>query len=269
DSTDRLWDPMTGQQLLSKPGGVYREQLFAPDDQKLNDGWQVATGRECRTFHGPEDLKWVAISPAGRLMASASAGGAQLWDLAATSEGDKEVATLPVGSGARAQFHPNGESLITDGKSAGLQRWPITPDLKTDGLQIGPPQSLSLSARLPGSDPDFALGADGRTVAHSPTRGQVLLFDLETPPQKLVVGSYGMRFPAFSPDGRWLATGNWQWRGVKVWDAQTGEVAHDFDIGGPEENAAWPAFSPDGKCLVTGTFAEYRIWEVGGSWQLK
>ena len=52
DSTDRLWDPMTGQQLVSRPGGVYREHHFGPDDQGLDDGWQVATGRECRTFHG-------------------------------------------------------------------------------------------------------------------------------------------------------------------------------------------------------------------------
>jgi WD40 repeat protein len=52
DSTDRLWGPMTGQQLVSRPGGVYREHHFGPDDQGLDDGWQVATGRECRTFHG-------------------------------------------------------------------------------------------------------------------------------------------------------------------------------------------------------------------------
>src|SRR5262249_39157333 len=50
DSTDRLWDPMTGQQLVSRPGGVYRELRFRPDDQGLDDGWQVAPGRECRTF---------------------------------------------------------------------------------------------------------------------------------------------------------------------------------------------------------------------------
>ena len=167
-------------------------------------------------------------------------------------------------------FDPKGESLITDSKSAGLQRWPITPDPETGGLRIGPPQSLGLSARAPffGNDPDFALSADGRTVAHSPHPGQVLLFDLENPRRKLLIESHALRHAAFSPDGRWLATGNWQGRGAKVWDAQTGKLAHDFDLGEPEEKAAWPAFSPDGKWLVTGTFAEYRFWEVG-SWQKK
>ncbi|MCI0408997.1 MAG: tetratricopeptide repeat protein, partial [Acidobacteria bacterium] len=52
----------------------------------------------------------------------------------------------------------------------------------------------------------------------------------------------------------------------KVWHAQTGEPAHDFDLGEGEATTAWPAFSPDGKWLVTGTYAEYRFWEVG-SWQ--
>jgi WD40 repeat protein len=276
DSTDRLWDPMTGQQLVSRPGGVYREHLFGPDDQGLDDGWQVATGRECRTFHGHKKLpRWVTISPnglfRGRLMASVGDDGLQLWDLAATREGDKLLdTTLPVGESMAVHFDPKGESLITDSKRVGLQRWPITADPQTDGLRIGPPQSLGLSARAPffGNDPDFALSADGRTVAHSPDPGHVLLFDLDDPRRKLHIESAALRHAAFSPDGRWLATGNWQGRGAKVWDAQTGKLARDLDIGEPGGPAAWPAFSPDGKWLVIGTFAEYRFWEVG-SWQKK
>jgi serine/threonine protein kinase/WD40 repeat protein/tetratricopeptide (TPR) repeat protein len=271
DSTTRLWDAMTGQQLLSMPGGQYRELYFGPDDRGLGPGWQVAAGRECRTFHGRTLLHWVAICPrgpfGGRLMASASDDGVRLWDLAATREGDKELATLPVGSCGRVHFDPNGESLITDGK-VGLQRWPVVPDPQ-GGLQIGPPQSLGLSARaplvFPGYDPESALSADGLTIAHSPQLGQVLLFELANPGRTLLIESPLLRFPAFSADGRWLATGNWGWRGVRVWDARTGRPEHDFDLGGPEERAAWPAFSPDGKWLATGTAAEYRFWEVG-SW---
>jgi serine/threonine protein kinase/WD40 repeat protein/Tfp pilus assembly protein PilF len=270
DSTDRLWDPGTGQQLLCKPSGNYDRDFFGPDDQALNDGWKVASGRECRTFHGPKRLSSVAISPRGRLMASVSTDGVQLWDLAATREADKQLGTLPVGSSMAARFDPSGDSLITVSKSVGLQRWPITPDPETGGLRIGPPQSLGLSARAPLSpkDPDFALRADGRIIALSPHCCQVLLFDLENPRRKLLIESPYLRAAAWSPDGRWLATGNWQGRGVKVWDARTGERIHDFDLGQLEEGTAWPAFSPDGKWLVTGTFKEYRFWEVG-SWQKK
>jgi WD40 repeat protein/tetratricopeptide (TPR) repeat protein len=274
DSTQRLWDPMTGQQLLSMPGGQYHEYGFGRDDRGLAPGWQVAAGHECRTFHGHTYLRSVAICPrgpfGGRFMASASEDGVRLWDLGATREGDKELAMLAVGACHRVHFDPNGENLITDGR-VGLQRWPVVPGPQ-GGLQIGPPQSLGLSARaplvFPGYDPESTLSADGRTIAHSPQIGQTLLFELANPDRKLLIESPHLRLAAFSPDGRWLATGNWQGRGAKVWDARTGRPEHDFDVGGPDERAAWPAFSPDGKWLVTGTAAEYRFWEVG-SWNKK
>jgi WD40 repeat protein/tetratricopeptide (TPR) repeat protein len=274
DSTIRLWDPISGQQLVSKPAASHRCPCqFGPDDQGLDHGWQVASGRECRIFHGRQKLAGVAISPKGRLMASVGTEGVVLWDLAARREGDKQLATLPVGSSRAVHFDPKGESLITDG-SAGLQRWPIAADPQTDGLRIGPPQSLGLSARAPllAPDPEFALSADGRTIAHSPEPGRALLLDLESPHRKFLLESPGLRFAAFSPDGRWLATGlatgHWYDQGVKVWDAKTGKLAQDLDLGEAEQRAAWPAFSPDGKYLVTGTFWEYRFWEVG-SWRQK
>jgi serine/threonine protein kinase/WD40 repeat protein/tetratricopeptide (TPR) repeat protein len=269
DSTSRLWDARTGQLLLSRRWDGYRHQ-FGLGDKELNDGWQLATGRECRTFQGPKRLAWVAISPTGRLMASVSETGAQLWDLAAAREGDKLLATLPVGTSCTVHFGPKGESLITDSKRKGLQRWPIALDSETSDLRIGPPQSLGLSGRAPfcGDDPQFTLSADHRTVAHSPQPGQVLLYDLEDPGQKQLIESPRLRAPAFSPDGRWLATGNWQGVGTKVWDAQSGKLAHSFDLGEQEGQAAWATFSPDSKWLVTSTFAGYGFWEVG-SWHKK
>src|SRR5262249_5315469 len=198
--------------------------------------------------HLPRGPHWVAIHPAGRLMASATIrGGVHLWDLAATREGDKELATLSVGLCARIAFDPKGENLFTDG-SVGFQRWPITQDSRTGGLRIGPPQTLKLYdsglADNPDYDPQFALSDNGRIIAHSPWRGQVFLVDLDNPRRKFLLESRRMRHAAFSPDGRWLATGNWQGRGASVWDVQTGKLAHEFDLNEPEQDSAsWPAFS--------------------------
>src|SRR5262249_37159433 len=188
DSTNRLWDPMTGQQLVSKPASWSCEHRFGPDDRELDYGWRVATGRECRTLHGPKRPRRVAISPKGRLMASVGADGVHLWDLAATCEGDKQLALLPVGWSLAVHFDPKGESLITAG-NGGLQRWPTAAAPETGGLQIAPPQSLGLSARAPlvGSGPDSALSADGSPAAYSPQPGQAILFDLENPRRKLLI----------------------------------------------------------------------------------
>jgi WD40 repeat protein/tetratricopeptide (TPR) repeat protein len=269
DSTNRLWDAITGQLLVSTPvRGEHQSHHFGPDDRGREHGWQVATGRECRTFHGSKRLKRIALCPKGRLAASTCEAGVQLWDLAAACEGDKLLGTLPIESGMQVCFDPRGENLITSSKPAGLQRWPMTLDAKAGVLRIGPPQPLGQSARSPfcGGEFDFALSADGGTVAYSPNPGQLLLYDLANPRRKRLIESPHLRRLAFSPDGRWLATGNWHGRCVKVWDTRTGKLEADPDLGRSPNGSAWPTFSPDGKWLLTGTSAEYRIWEVG-SWQ--
>src|SRR5262249_18705644 len=113
-----------------------------------------------------------------------------------------------------------------------------------------------------------AVAAEGRPRAPRPPGGPAALCAWAPPRRKLLIESPHLRHADFSPDARWLATGNGQGEGVKVWDVQSGKLAHDLDFGKPEEQAAWPAFSPDGQWLVTGSYAEYRFWEVG-SWQKK
>src|SRR5262245_49355055 len=279
DSSLRLWDPMVGQ-LLRTPAG-FRSYSFGDDDQRLNERWQVATGRECRTLHETKTPTWATICPEGplkgRLMASVSTRGVQLWDLMSTREGDQKLTTLDIGMALSVQFDAAGKHLITDSKTIGLQRWPLNADPETGSLMVGPPQSPGLSAQArsiwPNYDPDFVLAADSRTIAHCPgPTGHAVLFDLDQPDQKRLIDSPGLRHAAFSPDGRWLATGNWQHHGARVWNARTCQPERRLDLGARDgQGAAWPAFSPNGKWLAIGTFDEIRFFEAGETptWDVK
>jgi WD40 repeat protein len=286
DETTRLWDPLTGRQLLvsSAPGGTH----FSPDDRLLGfvlpgtgvELREVASSRECRTLfsHQGGAILWgVDFSPDGRLMASASASddpdgrlmasasddGVRLWDVAAA----REVARLPTNGSRSAIFHPDGKSLITTG-STGLYRWRIEPDptAATGGIRISPPQILAPLTGLLYA----CLSRDGRTLAvGQENAGQAYVLDPENPSQRVLLqGQPGLDRIAISPNGRWIATGAWlqqppPWPWVRVWDARSGKPVRDLPAEGHGHSLA---FSPDGRWLVTGVSREYRFWKVG-SWQ--
>ncbi|HXG09325.1 MAG TPA: tetratricopeptide repeat protein, partial [Gemmataceae bacterium] len=258
----RLWDPFTGKQLVEAEGADYSDLRFASDDKFLfygKDGrrvwsWEVAIARECR--QGPWDFP--SMSPDGRLLASGSPQGLRLFDLAAAKDGHRAVATLPLDmliSHTPALFHPNGRSLITS-SWPGLLLWPLAWEGGT--LRVGPPRPLLNTAQY--GEIDFS--PDGRYLAVTPHHGLAWVFPVENPDQKVVLQSPKLCFVALSPDGKWIATGNWHGRDVKIWQAKDGKPVHTLSM----PFTACPTFSPDGKWLVTTTGQEHQFWKVG-SWE--
>lgn len=266
DVTTRLWDVVTGQQLVSIPGyGMH----FSPDDRRLSYSftdmrheagiWEVATGQECRTFHAIDEQgdgpRHVDIHPRARVMATASSDGVRLWDMAA----GKEVAHLATKYGCVPLFHPSGDSLITSGVG-GVWRWPLNIDSQSGLWRFGPPD------RLAGTSTDNfpAISRDGRWLAIVKTPSQAEIIDLHHPQETVQLGNHpGITTVAISPDGRLAVTGTQHGAGVKVWDAKSGRLEKEFAV----ENYGWGQFHPDGRTLLVGGARNTtQAWEVG-SWR--
>jgi serine/threonine protein kinase/WD40 repeat protein len=284
DGSTRLWDPVSGRQLVREPGSFL--VAVRRDDRQVAlskagrlELWEVAGGWECRTLHhgqvgnatarpgdwGPRTL---AFSPDGRLLASGSLDGARLWDLADSTE----VGHLPAGPTAAVLFHPDGSSLYTNG-ARGLHRWPIRREMKRaadesdriEVVQVGPPQYLD----VPGNWLYVGLSCDNRGRRLSAVdypRGRVIVLDPDHPGDRLVLEHPGVAGCALSPDGRWAETHTARngKEGIKIWDTSDGKP-----IGWkPPAGEDFGFFTPDGRWLVTRTpgDAPLRFWQVG-SWQ--
>jgi Tfp pilus assembly protein PilF len=191
------------------------------------------------------------ISPDGRLLALGMDDGTRLWDLPS----GRELATLP-GTSRTAFFDRIGPrwELLT-GDWTGLHRWPVQSE-DTASLRLGPPRHLSPLSRA-----DFTRSPDGQTLAAVYDAGaRIQILDLERGAVRQTLGVHpeGDGPHAVSADGRWLASTDWHSDRVRLWDAHSGELVHEWVLG--EYLRAF--FTPDSRVLVISHGDEYSFWDV-------
>jgi WD40 repeat protein len=266
DGTTRLWDPWTGRELTRFAGGFSR---YSRDGRRILTRagpklilMELAPGNVCRTlaksrFTPRERISGGGFSPDGRWLAfgtsaEGTTSGVRLWDLAS----GKESAFLPVSDTSDVRFHPTERELITAGR-AGVFRWPLTP--QADTLRIGPARRL----RAQGWKGQIGLDREGRMLTVIEGGGARVL-DLDNPTGDVrLLPHEAAGCAVTSPDGKWIATGTWNGFGVRVWDAQSGELVRTLV---PDEHFSLLSLSPDGRWLVIRTGAGFELWETG-SWQ--
>lgn len=265
----RLWDPFRARQLLISNGlhtrfdGEGRRLAFRGIDHV--GIWTVSTGEALIDPTTYSALRHHAIfcdyCPDGKLLAAGGDHGVALWDPKSWTLRGK----LPVERVLSVRFEGDCQHLLV-GHDEGLTRFRL--EWQNSNVEAIAVESIELPE---GYFPHYlSQSMDGRIVTASllkppdlTSAAQLMVLDGDRSIPRLLPGYAGLRFTSVSPDGKWVATGNWNAQGACVWDVHDGRAVRQIDTSG----GCVVAFSPDGKQLVTADVESLCFWEVG-TWEL-
>ena len=156
-------------------------------------------------------------------------------------------------------------NMETRGRGTMVWRLARTLDEGDVTWRVEPPTPLRAPFPLPPLD-GFHLhsdrGGDRLAVVNRFAR-VVVMPPPGRPGSGFVLNDPQVSFAAVSPDGRYVATGTWRGKGVKVWEADTGQPVRDL----PAAESAGVGFTPDGsRLLVLESEGAYRSHRVG-TWE--
>jgi WD40 repeat protein len=253
DSTVKVWDSSTGQELLSLMGHTkgISSVAFSPDGKRIASGsldstvkvWDSSTGRELLLLKGyTNGVSSVAFSPDGKLVLTGNGDRtAKVWD----AEMGQEVLSLKghTKEVRSVAFSPDGKRIASGSWDNTVKVW----DSST-GQEL-----LSLIGHTKGIS-SVAFSPDGKRIASGSLDSTVKVWDSSTGQELLSLKGHtnGVNVVVFSPDGKRLASGGKKKFGVmKVWDSSTGREL--LSHGEYTAEVTSVAFSSDGKRIASGS----------------
>ena len=259
-----VWDAQSGSEtcrIHSGDGGVLALSPEGPLAACARGGrlflYDLTSGREIRTFgSGSYSSPPVAFSPDGRLLASGSHRGAELWDV----EAGRRVDRLE-GSAGPGVFSPVGGMLATASGIVGSPTWRLTGGgagkgtVKLWDLQASRPLRTFTTDSLNA----MVFSPDGRWLATGGAAKVARLWDVETGREIAQMAGHSgvLASVAFHPEGKLLAAG-YEDGGITVWDVASRRELRSFP---KHVGPARVVFSPNGELLVTEDHNRLHVWE--------
>ncbi|MDE0634678.1 MAG: WD40 repeat domain-containing protein [Candidatus Poribacteria bacterium] len=261
--------------------------------------WHITSGTLIAELTGPEKpVVQTAYSPTGDCLVSGSRSGElYVWD---TQQWEKRHKLIGHTDGIRsAVFHPDGKQLVTASYDRTARVWnvenseqvgslPLDAILEDTSLYKGRPQEIQQfidwKQKLGTQQPTFSnvgsikFSPCGTLIAGRLSRerrwkgiaNEIRLWDAETLETRMAIllpvdvsSTYAL---AFSPCGRYLASGTWWKKGLEkmsihLWEVATGENVHTF--WGHPTDIHDLAFSPDGELLASGSYdSTILLWDM-------
>jgi WD40 repeat protein len=260
DKTARIWDAVTGRQIMVLSGHTdwVRSAAFSPDGRRVVTAaydktariWDTETGQQITLLSGHTDrLRSAAFSPDGRRVVTAAYDyTARIWD-AATGQQSMVLNghTNVVNSAA---YSPDGGHIVTASGDQTARTW----DAAT-GRQLMVLSGHTASINTAEFSPD-----GGRIVTASDDKTS-RIWEAGTGRQLMMLSGHTTfeASAAFSSDGRRVVSASDDTT-ASIWDAATGRLIKRLSGHTNFVNSA--GFSPDGRFVVTASDDKTaRIWD--------
>ncbi|HMO15767.1 MAG TPA: WD40 repeat domain-containing serine/threonine-protein kinase [Pirellulaceae bacterium] len=270
DSTVRLWDVLSAREIMrvnaltiAHPGFGRRDRALAftgPANQFSL--WNVTYDGplRCLPRTAPEVFEWAIVyhPKDDHLLAVATAEGIRFWDCRL----GETIGTIDIGLVRSIDFSADGKFVFAGG-DRGVTKcelaWPAEDERS-------PLSATSIETLY--NEPVYRSHLSrngGRIVFFAERSRSAQVIDLSTGQVVTKTGEHrNLDRAVISPDGRWIVTSTWGGSGLKVWDADTGDLVSDLHS---RIGSATIAFSPTGTWLAVTDGQRQCLWRVDG-WDL-
>ena len=171
---------------------------------------EVADGKERATLKHPSEVRAVAFSPDGKLLATACwDGGVRIWDLANQTETNRFGG--PVDRLRGVQFSPDGKLLMSTGGRDGIRLWDVASGVAKSTLKHG---AMAYAAQIT---------PDGNWLLSGSNEGSVRLWDLRTGEARASFGGGATYGIDYSRQARAFAVCTVFGHDVRVFDLPLGQ----------------------------------------------